>query len=250
MQSDIQLKSLYTAQDYMKDAIKVGLRYKYQGQNWSAVVVIHSEVLYKCHGDDAYEMAVTMLMKQLNNTHGFLSEEYYSIREALFKMLKGVSGPTLNSSWADGGVVNSAPKAQGINGVPVNEVANKLPGMNTKVDCPNDNCFDSITKETYYSARLYGMIQHLNDHHKWTREKIADWLDELHDAGTINIEFDSEPIKIEQKEYRESYKSYIAPVGNGPMQISYQSKLDITWEEIGYTTENFPYSIKKETPND
>jgi hypothetical protein len=34
------------------------------------------------------------------------------------------------------------------------------------------------------------MIQHLNDHHKWTREgQIADWLDKLHDDGMVDLSF-------------------------------------------------------------
>lgn len=36
---------------------------------------------------------------------------------------------------------------------------------------------------------VWSLVQHLNDKHKWTRERIADWLDDAHDAGLINIEF-------------------------------------------------------------
>ena len=30
-----------------------------------------------------------------------------------------------------------------------------------------------------HPQRLYAVIAHLNDHHKWTRERIADWLEAL-----------------------------------------------------------------------
>lgn len=37
------------------------------------------------------------------------------------------------------------------------------------------------------SQDLGSMIIHLNDGHRWSREKIADWLDELHDSGVVNL---------------------------------------------------------------
>lgn len=64
--------------------------------------------------------------------------------------------------------------------------SHKLPGIKQKMpECPDLKCG---VKESDWTLR--GMIMHLNDSHKWTREKIADWLDELHDAGKINIEFE------------------------------------------------------------
>lgn len=34
---------------------------------------------------------------------------------------------------------------------------------------------------------LADVIVHPNDVDKWSREQIADWLDELHDSGVVNI---------------------------------------------------------------
>lgn len=34
---------------------------------------------------------------------------------------------------------------------------------------------------------LWSLIQHMNDLHRATRETIADWLDELHDSGVVNL---------------------------------------------------------------
>jgi hypothetical protein len=45
-----------------------------------------------------------------------------------------------------------------------------LPGLTEERDCP--------TKCGRHSS-LYLLIQHLNDKHEWTREKIADWLETL-----------------------------------------------------------------------
>lgn len=54
-----------------------------------------------------------------------------------------------------------------------------LPGMAAMVSCPV--CFTHTT--------LRRTIICLNDNHRWTREQIADWLDEEHDKGNIDIEF-------------------------------------------------------------
>lgn len=56
-----------------------------------------------------------------------------------------------------------------------------LPGMKRDVNHPC-SC-------GYAPAPLWNVVIHLNDNHAWSREKIADWLDELHDAGIVNIEF-------------------------------------------------------------
>lgn len=38
-------------------------------------------------------------------------------------------------------------------------------------------------------ARLGSVIINLNDQCKWSRDQIADWLDTLHDSGTIDLSF-------------------------------------------------------------
>lgn len=74
-------------------------------------------------------------------------------------------------------------------------ISKTLPGVQQVVGYPCD-C------EEYDSChKLWDIIQHLNDvHTDWTRERIADWIDELHDAGDINAEFqpwNSEPVEDE-----------------------------------------------------
>lgn len=72
----------------------------------------------------------------------------------------------------------------------------KLPGMNQKVlppcGCWRDGLQYEFGKPIMKPGKkvlLWQLVQHLNDKHRWSREKIADWLDDLHDAGKINIEF-------------------------------------------------------------
>lgn len=69
------------------------------------------------------------------------------------------------------------------NSLEVSRKAAKLPGMDVNLSYPCGCVSKSI-------APLFYIIQHLNDSHTaWTRECIADWIDELHEAGAINAEF-------------------------------------------------------------
>jgi len=59
--------------------------------------------------------------------------------------------------------------------VDVDEIRDALYGTHIKALCPNK-------ADCSYSYRglaefLDGLVIHLNDHHKWTLEQIADWLD-------------------------------------------------------------------------
>jgi hypothetical protein len=83
----------------------------------------------------------------------------------------------------------------------VSSKSKKLPGMDHKVVCPalgaslgdmyglkGEKTAILCTDEK--PSSLWNQVQHLNDEHEWPREKIADWLDELHDSGEVNLEFE------------------------------------------------------------
>lgn len=53
----------------------------------------------------------------------------------------------------------------------VASLARNLPGVDYTTFCPGLEC--------PLEDSLYGLIMHLNDTHKWTREAIADWLETL-----------------------------------------------------------------------
>lgn len=62
----------------------------------------------------------------------------------------------------------------------ISELATDLPGMETRVTCPMLN---KLSKDESWVLHCRGgqtdlmrVMIHLNDHHKWTREQIADWL--------------------------------------------------------------------------
>lgn len=59
--------------------------------------------------------------------------------------------------------------------------SNSLPGVNNLVICPG-----CLKPE---EAPLRSVIMHLNDSHKWTRDRIADWLDKLYEDGMTDLAF-------------------------------------------------------------
>ena len=63
-------------------------------------------------------------------------------------------------------------------------LAKNLPGMNYRTTCPAEVCDSHPDRAT-----LYGLIQHVNDFHKWPREETADWLDRLMDSGEVDLSF-------------------------------------------------------------
>ena len=66
----------------------------------------------------------------------------------------------------------------------IEALARQLPAADVVYDGSLCTC------QNLTGAPLYKKIIHWNDSHKYSREKIADYLDKLHDDGIINIEFD------------------------------------------------------------
>lgn len=74
--------------------------------------------------------------------------------------------------------------------------AEKLPGVEYIVRCPGTMDPGTMDESPCPSTQpIYYIIQHLNDSHRWTREAIADWLEEIHDPtgeNGPNINFEME----------------------------------------------------------
>ena len=137
------------------------------------------------HVEDA--VIVDVLAKNLcAKIEEYCSVSLKDVRTALWVILSDtystfstVDFPVYNSLYSEYGEADEAQT--------LSTKSMKLPGMSHRVGkCP-------VIPHTLYSCTksrdTRTMIIHLNDHHKWPREKIADWLDELHDAGIIDIEF-------------------------------------------------------------
>lgn len=65
------------------------------------------------------------------------------------------------------------------------EATKQLPGMDQEVYCPANCIFEWAS----IKHSLKNTIIHVNDFHRWSRDDIADWLDELADLGEIDIDF-------------------------------------------------------------
>lgn len=77
-----------------------------------------------------------------------------------------------------------------------NELLPLVPGLKGReFPCPASMFY---MPSCIHSGALWGLIQHVNDVHKWTRERIADWLDTLEDVDlTVHL---SEDGTTEKKE--------------------------------------------------
>jgi hypothetical protein len=80
------------------------------------------------------------------------------------------------------------------------EALDAIPGARKIVYCPHrelervvatpDPAPDPVTmqyKRCATQAAIGNLIQHLNDHHQWSFDKIADWLDGLHTSGQFDL---------------------------------------------------------------
>ena len=68
-------------------------------------------------------------------------------------------------------------------------LSKQLPGVDAIVVCPA--C--TVTDSPPWEKSLWYIIQHLNDQHEWSRERIADFLDELPDE--IDITFKTKELQ-------------------------------------------------------
>jgi hypothetical protein len=96
---------------------------------------------------------------------------------SLAEALDQVSGPFLYQvalCWAES--VNQGPApVPGLGDRIVMSLRDVFPGLASSTDCPVPTCDGR--------GHVCTMIQHLNDDHLWTRERVADWLDRLQAEG-------------------------------------------------------------------
>ena len=90
-------------------------------------------------------------------------------------------------------------------------LSRKLPGINAVVKHPVDGT----------TSTLRSIIMNLNDYHKWSREKIADWLDEISDPTGVNgpdLRFKSKDDTLDEPEQ--------LPAGLSSKEISIDFQLE------------------------
>lgn len=73
-------------------------------------------------------------------------------------------------------------------GWPMEFLWNQFPYISRlSAECPVDEC------QTCAATEFLGVIAHINDEHRWTREQIADWLEtEEEKIGYVTLSVESE----------------------------------------------------------
>ena len=124
-------------------------------------------------------------------------EEFFNKMKETLSQPEVLSQPVSDSHKAQGNPISKLLKEKRS----LSRASYELPGINATVELPCDctrkksvatedeNWVAIVDTGEPRQSVLRNAIMHLNDEHKWTRERIADWLDELHDQGKINIEF-------------------------------------------------------------
>lgn len=214
--------SLMKEDKFMEDQTALYFVYHFQGKKSRVVTSINNEVFVKAEHDQLLAVIhyfCDNTYDQMRNLHQEVHEKVWEYtKKAIFDFVidifqeeMGKAGLPIVSPESS---VSPVPGGMSVNSFS-NTVSNQsrlLPGVNSKVDAPCE-C------EGLGKSSLWGLIQHLNDDHdEWAREKIADWLDELHDNGEINIEFQ--------------------PWGEEPVDQCEDDELSTSlegWKEVGYT---------------
>ena len=131
----------------------------------------------------------------------------------------------------------------------VSRKSQQLPGVDARVvyPCVCNEGRISGGKDTIAPrvGTLWGAIQHLNDRHtEWTREKIADWMDALHDSGEIDIEFKPDfdakkkPVKNDSDTYASQFNKPVTITANKPQVVPEG------WTNVGWTSQDGYVSVQ------
>jgi hypothetical protein len=187
--------------------------YYYKGLSRSSSVYCADEVMYSFDASEHFDYIHDLIYRSIGNEvklddnawkpwHGHSAKQLGSYAGMPDKIIYANTSANLSSgTHAIGGAIDvysygnkpAKPVIPKINGKPISLVADELPCMNQTVPHPPQILSKSICENINgepLSDKLKSMVIHLNDTHRWTREQIADWIDELHDNGLINAEFE------------------------------------------------------------
>lgn len=151
------------------DTYDIRLHFYYDGQYHTSIGQVASEN-FLSSGLNSYGMLAAKMTGQVSTYLGLDERVAHVVEARLYNLFKNIVSfdKTMVSKESNNNAISAKSR--------------QLPGVDQLVEPP---CECTLLKAT-----LWSLIQHLNDFHKeWTREKIADWIDELHDAGIINAEF-------------------------------------------------------------
>jgi hypothetical protein len=221
LQPLIKVVDFYTHKDFYKDTTRMELSFLYSGQKKKCRIEVTNETFYDMYinkGMNANDITF-FFYKQLVSecVHGISEDEYVRTMATnifLAFYAEKMNAPILGSagkfsvgnhgSYSVGThykdeVVHKSTldymKLLGKDSKDPSVMSKRLPGMDHMERCPaRDSDPQHCLMDYLYGSKatLWNLIQHLNDHHKWTREgEIADWLDKLHDDGKVDLSFNT-----------------------------------------------------------
>lgn len=184
---------VFITTDSLKCCNEYTLQFRFDGQKYWYKRSVSWDIL----DSSSANHVIYMVIKDLYHTavsHLKLDKHQAGMLKTSLNAVKAGGGtiqdPDMKFSIKDAGAKPATPAAS-INGKPVSDWAAGLPGVQTYVDYPC-HCMDGLIKATgkpVAKKTLSSVIIHLNDICKWSRDQIADWIDELADRGEINVDF-------------------------------------------------------------
>jgi hypothetical protein len=227
-----ELPNVKTVVEYipMEDCYSVIVTLVYLGKAYKIFNHINAENFE----NNIKDVIVSSVSDIATEADGLFKWEHEKVKDWFVeRVYKNITQVMFPKTLAKGGVIKTDGSQLFIAGLVAGQVfdtsnwitstdSKKLPAMDTLVEYP---CNCQIVSQR---DKMWTIVQHLNDRDKWTRNRIADWIDDLHDRGIINAEFESwddgavppEPAVEEPKKLTEEHG----------------------WIDLGYTTDSIDLS--------
>jgi len=230
-------KEVYTTHNFAMNSYAIEMKF-YKPNNHPAkyIVNVSTEMAFDMDKPAMAYMLIEKFAKGLSDYADIdIEDAWYALKghQTFYNLLSPKTISTITAGDIIGTVGNYS---IGSGGTDASVLSKKLPGMNTPVNCPHCSNSNKMT--------LWRLVQHLNDDADWSRDKIADWLDEQHDAGIINIEFEKwneDPDSIEGQEIAGGWVDEIEDFANDGVKVTTIAE-EMTMDEINKFIENIDFS--------
>lgn len=208
----VKVVDVWISKDYPTDTTRIELRFLYNGKKYSNSMSISNDAMYDLWkaGMNGKEVELHFFSILAKQTADSISDNEF-VRSMTYNIFMAYMSKTLdvviaNDKYNNQKFDTSKAVSAGTHDAKVTLLdfvatfekdpaimSKRLPGMDYITLCParDDDPRRCLSQYLHGShATLWNMIQHLNDHHEWTREgQIADWLDKLHDDGMVDLSF-------------------------------------------------------------
>lgn len=235
---------LHKENNLLHDQTWFTVEFFYMDKKWSLRRAVTNQALYTAYNPE--EMFLEVLKCLVYDVFGMMNwdvtTENYFVKKFAYALADNKVAPYIleikskkPANEAKGGYTLTETNGQLINPAvavmsDASTLSRSLPGVQSFVEYPCD-CYPPFE---HRSATLWNIIQHLNDDDDWSREKIADWIDELHDKKIINAEFapwNDDPLAPEEEELKQEPVVY-----GGDFNVGAINAGSLSSEKIGDKT--------------